>query len=256
MVMAADQETLESFETIEESVEPVVPAEEVSSPRLEELQTLNALTIVDAEPVALNEADEEARMLSEAKAAAQAEATEAHIYENIFVHSQEIADEMGLPLDYDPILAMYGMRYLVNEEGFTIEGAAGLMGNVYSECKFILDADNGSHFGIFQWDYYDRWPRISAYLEENGVSLYSRYQDYSGLTKEEECELFVWQLKAALHSSDAEYYPQTIENCRTDTSASSSADRWRANYEVCSGAKEQRMAYAEYTAILYHELFD
>ena len=204
--------------------------------------------------------EEEARQLAAAKAEAERqaalEADANRLWENIFVGSQEIADQMGLPIDYDPILAMYGMRYLVEEEGFSVEGAAGLMGNVYSECKFVLDADNGSHFGIFQWDYYDRWPRISAYLEENGVSHYSRHQDYSALSKEEECELFVWQLRAALHSSDAQYYSNTIANCKVDTSASSSADRWRANYEVCGGAKQQRMEYAEYTATLYHTLFD
>ncbi len=199
-------------------------------------------------------AQESMRLAHEEAVRAAEEAEANRLHENIFVVSEDVASDMGLPSDYDPILAMYGMNYLVNEEGFTVEGAAGLIGNVYSECKFVLDADNGSHFGIFQWDYYDRWPRISAYLEENGVSLYSRHQDYSGLTKEEECELFVWQLRAALHSTDAPYYSNTIENCKVDSSASSSADRWRRYYEVCDGAKAQRMEYAEYTATLFNTI--
>ena len=254
VVLAGDTVTLE--ETVQTDVIP--------SPRVEENQGSPVTeAIVEAQAIVVDVVVEEANRLAQEKAAAQAEAerlakleAENRIHDNIFVHSQEIANQMGILSDYDPILAMYGMRYLVLEEGFTIEGAAGLIGNVYSESKFYLDADNGSHFGIFQWDYYDRWPRISAYLEENGVSHYSRHQDYSGLSLEAQCELFVWQLRASLHSSDAGYYSNTIENCKTDTSASSSADRWRANYEVCSGAKQQRMEYAEYTASLYHELFD
>ena len=264
VVMAMDSETLESSEIPMESIWEPIQTDEISSPRVEESQEAPVTeTIVKAQAIAVEVVVDEVNRLIQEEAAAQAEAerlakleAENQIHDNIFVHSQEIADQMGLLPDYDPILAMYGMRYLTLEEGFTIEGAAGLIGNVYSECKFVLDADNGSHFGIFQWDYSDRWPRISEYLEENGVSHYSRFQDFSGLSLEEECELFVWQLRAALHSSDAGYYSNTIENCRIDTSASSSADRWRANYEVCSGAKEQRMEYAEYTATLYHELFD
>ena len=199
--------------------------------------------------------EENARELEEAKAIAQAEAEAQQLHDSIWITSKELANQMGLSTDYDPVLAIIGMRYLVIEEGFTVEGAAGIIGNVYSECRFNVGADNGSHFGIMQWDYWDRWPKISAYLEENGVSLYSRYQDYSGLTKEEQAEIFVWQLKATLHSTDAPNYSKYIEACKVDTSASNSADRWRAHYEVCGGAKSERMNYAEYTAQIYNSLF-
>ena len=237
------------------TVEPITTSEPESSPSEEVLnvQVAEAAT-KQAADVAAEIAQEQAKQAQELAAQAAKEAEANQLHENIFVVSTEVASQMGLPSDYDPILAMYGMNYLVSEEGFTVEGAAGLIGNVYSECKFVLDADNGSHFGVFQWDYYDRWPRISAYLEEHGVSHYSRHQDYSGLTKEQECELFVWQLRAALHSSDAGYYTNTIENCKVDSDASSSADRWRRNYEVCDGATAQRMEYAEYTATLYYTI--
>ena len=263
-------------EVVEPSAIPVVVSEaelfEDDEPVFEQAVADDkvALTTTKVSTVAFTEAEvgntaaleaiqmakaEKARQLEEAKAIAQAEAEAQQLYDNIWIHSKEIAAEMGLSTDYDPVLAMIGMRYLVIDEGFTVEGAAGLIGNVYSECRFKVGADNGSHFGIMQWDYWDRWPQISAYLEENGVSLYSRYQDYSGLTKEEQAEIFVWQLKATLHSTDASNYTKYIEACRIDTSASNSADRWRAHYEVCGGAKSERMNYAEYTAQIYYSLF-
>jgi len=272
-VLAANPSIIESL-TESEDVLEVEQSEDTSSLPAEEVVVVTpAEEIAKASEAALREAEEaaalkaqeeeEARKQAEAEAAAKAEAERlaqieaeaTQLHENIFVRSQELADQMGLPSDYDPILAMYGMKYLVQEEGFSVEGAAGLIGNVYSECRFDLDADNGSHFGIFQWDYWDRWPRISGYLEENGVSHYSRHQDYSFGSKEEECENFVWQLRAALHSSDAQYYSDTISRCKSDSDASSSADRWRAYYEVCGGAQYERMEYAEYTATLYYTIF-
>lgn len=178
--------------------------------------------------------------------------------ESKIVKAKEMAKSMGLPNDYDAELAMVGMCMLV-EEGFNPEGAAGLMGNVYCESRFFVGADNGSHFGIFQWDYNDRWVKISKYLEDNQCILYSRYDDYSSY---EACgsnlgrvEIFKAQLMASLHSEDAKFYTNTISGCKNATSASESADLWRRNYEVCGAAVSERMMMAEETLKLYYALF-
>jgi len=167
----------------------------------------------------------------------------------------EMAANLGAPGDYNAPVAMAGMLYLVNNEGFSVSGAAGLIGNAYSESRFNPGADNGSHFGVFQWDYYDRWPKISEYLESIGCSHTSRYDSYSGIDIETQKTIFVCHLEASLHSSDASYYQNTIEFCKTTSSASDSADRWRANYEVCGAAVSERMTVAEVTANLYFALF-
>ena len=55
-----------------------------------------------------------------------------------------MAAELGAPEDYIAPVAMAGMLYLVNNEGFTVNGAAGLIGNAFSESRFDPGADNGS----------------------------------------------------------------------------------------------------------------
>lgn len=165
------------------------------------------------------------------------------------------ATSLGAPSDYNAPVAMAGMQYLVEQEGFTVEGAAGLIGNAYTESRFDPGADNGSHFGVFQWDYWDRWPKISEYLENIGCSRTSRYDSYSGLDLNTQEAIFVCHLEAALHSSDASYYSNTIEYCKSASSASNSADRWRANYEVCDCGSYERMNIAEVSATLYYTLF-
>lgn len=167
----------------------------------------------------------------------------------------ETAFNLGAPSDYDAPVAIAGMLYLVNNEGFTVEGAAGLIGNAYTESRFYPGADNGSHFGIFQWDYFDRWPKTSEYLESIGCPLTSRYDSYSNIDYETQKQIFVCHLEAALHSSDAPYYSSTIEYCRGASEASNSADRWRAYYEVCDAGISERITVAEVTADLYYSLY-
>lgn len=166
-----------------------------------------------------------------------------------------IAADMGYYSDLAPI-AMAGMRLLVDEYGFTREGAAGLMGNAFAECTYFVGADNGSHFGIFQWDYNDRWPRISKYLEETGCIRTSRYDNYYDLSSDQQIDVFLCQLRASLESSDAQYYTSTIEYCRTASDPSSAADNWRVYYEGCGDQATQSRRDAAVRALdLYNVLY-
>lgn len=166
-----------------------------------------------------------------------------------------IAADMGYYSDIAPI-AIAGMKVLVNEYGYTREGAAGLMGNAYAEATYFVGADNGAHFGIFQWDYSDRWPKIASYLEEVGCIRTSRHDSYSNLSLEEQISIFQWQLRASQDSTDAQNYQETICFCRSASDAQESANRWRIYYEGCGEQAAQARRDAAIRVLnLYNALY-
>ena len=166
-----------------------------------------------------------------------------------------IAADMGYYSDIAPI-AIAGMKVLVNEYGYTREGAAGLMGNAYAEATYFVGADNGAHFGIFQWDYSDRWPKIASYLEEVGCIRTSRHDSYSDLSLEEQISVFQWQLRASQDSADAQNYQETISYCRSASDAQESANRWRIYYEGCGEQAAQARRDAAIRVLnLYNALY-
>jgi len=166
-----------------------------------------------------------------------------------------IAADMGYYSDLAPI-AIAGMKVLVNEYGYTREGAAGLIGNTYAEATYFVGADNGAHFGIFQWDYDDRWPKIASYLEEVGCIRTSRHDDYSSLSLEEQIDVFRWQLRASQDSTDAQNYQETISFCRSTYDAQESANQWRIYYEGCGDqAAQARRDAAVRVLNLYNALY-
>ena len=166
-----------------------------------------------------------------------------------------IAADMGYYSDIAPI-AIAGMKVLINEYGYTREGAAGLMGNAYAEATYFVGADNGAHFGIFQWDYSDRWPKIASYLEEVGCIRTSRHDSYSDLSLEEQISVFQWQLRASQDSADAQNYQETISYCRSASDAQESANRWRIHYEGCGEQAAQARRDAAIRVLnLYNALY-
>jgi LysM repeat protein len=60
------------------------------------------------------------------------------------------------------------MTYLTGK-GLTAKQAAGLAGNLQQESQFDPRADNGSHYGIAQWDKKNRWPAVKKQIKKDGL---------------------------------------------------------------------------------------
>lgn len=60
------------------------------------------------------------------------------------------------------------MKYLTSK-GLTAKQAAGLAGNLQQESQFDPGADNGSHYGIAQWDKVNRWPAVKKQIKKDGL---------------------------------------------------------------------------------------
>ena len=137
------------------------------------------------------------------------------------------------------------MDYLMNEQGFTKEAAAGLVGNLMLESSLMGTADNGSHYGICQWDYTGnptsnpssgRWLRIYNYLMDNGFT----YDHLGG------------QVKAIFESEDYTANQSAVDGMRSQTDARAAAKYWDDTYERSGGqALEARQRYAEQALEIY-----
>ena len=136
------------------------------------------------------------------------------------------------------------MDYLIQEQGFTMEAAAGLVGNLMLESGLMGDADNGSHFGICQWDYTGspespssgRWQRVNNYLSENGF-------DYVHLGG---------QVKAIFESEDYDANKDAVDGMRQQTDPREAAKYWDDTYERSGGqGLDKRMEYAESAIEIY-----
>lgn len=153
----------------------------------------------------------------------------------------DIIGEYDVPLDYDASLAFLGMDILVNDHGFSVAGAAGVMGNFYAECRFDSSEISGSHKGLAQWDSTYRWPMIAEWLNENGYELTS----------------FVGQMEAIFYSEDANEFTSgnpynTFQKMREATDPRSAALTWLYEYERAPGQSEMtRQDMAELTYELY-----
>ena len=138
------------------------------------------------------------------------------------------------------------MDYLINEQGFTEAAAAGLVGNLMLESSLMGTADNGSHYGICQWDYTGdpkenpsggRWLRIYQYLIDNGFT----YDHLGG------------QVKAIFESDDYTANKGAVDGMRGQTDARAAAKYWDDTYERSGGqALEARQRYAEQALEIYH----
>ena len=155
-------------------------------------------------------------------------------------HLEQIRKQVGLPEDYDINRAMRGMDYLIYQEGFSIPGAAGLIGNGYVESRLLINPGKGYYKGLFQWDGKNRWPKVKCYLEENGADF------------EDEEELFMDELEAAIHSEDGENYAEVIEYCMNCESAEKSAERWCRSFEGVTQALSKRKKIARLTLGAYN----
>ena len=108
-------------------------------------------------------------------------------------------------------------------KGYSEEQAAGMMGNIIQESRYSSSADNGSHYGICQWDYNNRWSKCKAFCKQNGLDAYS--------------------LEGQLNFMDYElknYYPNTYNQIISSDNVNYVTDTFRSNYEVCGSAKQTR----------------
>lgn len=148
---------------------------------------------------------------------------------------QKRAKNLNLPEDYNVEKAIQGMQYLTEEQNFSEEGAAGIIGNLFSESRFDGSEEFGSHKGIAQWDS-NRWPLIEDWLYVN------EYKDHS----------FLGQLIAIFESKDGEHFQETFHAMRKMADAEVAAMYWLERYEKAPGqAEEERQWIAQLTYELY-----
>ena len=109
------------------------------------------------------------------------------------------------------------------QKGYTEEQAAGIMGNLMQESQFVTSSDNGSHHGIVQWDYYDRWSLCKSFCYSNNL-------DPNTLVGQ--LNFMDWELKNR--------YTSTYNQIVNSNSVLSVTDTFRSEYEVCGHAKDTR----------------
>lgn len=154
---------------------------------------------------------------------------------------ESLVSDYDIPLDYDIDLAFQGMDYLVNVQGFSEAGAAGVMGNLYAECRFDSSCIDGYHKGLAQWDADCRWPMIARWLDENGYDRTS----------------FEGQMNAIFYSDDAKEFTSgnpynTFAKMRQVDDPREAALIWLYEYERAPGQAEgERQDIAELTYKLY-----
>lgn len=128
----------------------------------------------------------------------------------------------------EKIIALIG--YLV-EQGFSEEGAAGIVGNIFQECRMNPSADNGSHFGLCQWNYDGspqspsggRWNTILTWMSSEGYN----YDSFAG------------QVRGICESPDADGYAQYFEQVKSASTVEEATDIWCRHYEVCGNYGEE-----------------
>ena len=60
-------------------------------------------------------------------------------------------------------------------KGMSSIGAAAILGNMEQESSFRLDATNGTHFGLCQWDKDNRWAKLNEHANQTNRSPYDLY---------------------------------------------------------------------------------
>lgn len=55
--------------------------------------------------------------------------------------------------------------------GYSKQATAGVMGNIQQESQFDINAFNGSHKGLFQWDLYGRYANATKFCKEKGQDI-------------------------------------------------------------------------------------
>ncbi len=127
------------------------------------------------------------------------------------------------------------MKYLTGK-GLTDKQAAGLAGNLQQESQFKPGADNGSHYGIAQWDKVNRWPVVKKQIKKEGLDPETLSGQLYGL---------YWEAKDRGDWDDL-MLTKTIEGAMQS---------WLTNFER-SGEKKDTFGYnmrLEYAVQLYNE---
>lgn len=121
---------------------------------------------------------------------------------------------------YDTWDNVYAVYDFFKEKGFTDEQVSGIMGNIYAESRFVLDAKNSesSATGLFQW-------------------IENRYPD--GWTIEE-------QLEHAWNEIQTGYNGKILTNLKNSTTAGEAANAFAYWFEGTNKkVNPTRVAYAE-----------
>ena len=127
------------------------------------------------------------------------------------------------------------MKYLTGK-GLTDKQAAGLAGNLQQESQFKPGADNGSHYGIAQWDKVNRWPVVKKQIKKEGLDPETLSGQLYGV---------YWEAKDRGDWDDL-MLTKTIEGAMQS---------WLTNFER-SGEKKDTFGYnmrLEYAVQLYNE---
>ena len=127
------------------------------------------------------------------------------------------------------------MKYLTGK-GLSDKQAAGLAGNLQQESQFKPGADNGSHYGIAQWDKVNRWPVVKKQIKKEGLDPETLSGQLYGL---------YWEAKDRGDWDDL-MLTKTIEGAMQS---------WLTNFER-SGEKKDTFGYnmrLEYAVQLYNE---
>ncbi len=137
--------------------------------------------------------------------------------------------------------ALEAMIYIVEEMRYSKYGAAGMIGNVFSECEFIPSAGEGDYYiGIMQWDWRERWPRITNWLSKNGYDQYD----------------FMGQVKAIFGSDDYQPYQKVFEKMRTMEDERVAATYWQILYEGAEGQADWMRKDGATMCLLLYEIYD
>lgn len=128
------------------------------------------------------------------------------------------------------------MSYLISQ-GFTVEAAAGVCGNIAVECQYnekcIFHYRGSIYYGLCQWNYKDgsgRWAKVAEWIAEQG---YNQSVDNTMAS-------FAGQLRAAIECPDEgahQFGSQTnFDKMKTFTNEEEAAAYWDTKFERSGGS--------------------
>ena len=149
------------------------------------------------------------------------------------VFAKSVARPDSVPDWYPVETCMEIMNILIDEYSLSPEGAASICGNICQESKYNPGANSGYYIGLCQWDPYDRWPLISGWIWERGLSTDS-------------CAAQVRAIYGDANGrAEGDRYAETLEYMKSVSSIEDGVHRWLVYYEGAEGQQEaERVSYA------------
>ena len=104
-------------------------------------------------------------------------------------------------------------------EGYTVESAAAVCGNIFQESRISPTAGSGSYYGLCQWNKNNRWNTIVNYCNKKGYSSSS----------------LEGQLMAMTYSGDRQDGLKSISAAKSAKSVASATTSFLSGYEGAAG---------------------